>query len=922
METTGELYRTSSLSVRSSKLWRSNSMEVFSKSFEEEDDEEALKWAALEKLPTFARIRTGILAEEGKKLREVDIKKLGLLERRNLVERLVKAAGEDHEKFLLRLRERIDNRALPTLFNFCVTMFESFLNYLHILPNKKQALPILKDVSGIIKPQRNLDGHDLRLFKSADMLVELARREKAANIKPDPDIDIYMKAAAMEGQKANVVTDYIIKILGLEVCADTIVGDEMIRGISGGQKKRLTTGLFRLMAALGRNMIVATTCGSLALLAILALGGFILSRDGVKKWWLWGYWFSPLMYAQNSIAVNEFLGKKWRHIPPNSTERLGVLVLKSRGLFPEARWYWIGVGALIGYTFLFNFLFSLALKYLNPFSKPQAIIYKETLPEVDRTAESVELSSRGERATQPSKKGTVLPFEPYSLAFDEIRYAVDMPQEMKAQGIKDDRLELLKGELIEACYSQNKLGDQTILSEIYIFIIYNNLRNKALIKELRTPAPGSKDLHFKTRYAQPFLIQCLACLWKQHWSYWRNPPYTAVRLIFTTVIAFMFGSIFWDLGSKRTKQQDILNAVGSMYAAVIFLGLQNAGSVQPVIAIERTVFYREKAAGMYSALPYAFGHVLIELPYTLIQTLIYGVIVYAMIGFEWTTSKLFWYLFFMYFTFLYNTFYGMMTVAVTPNQHTASLISIFFYRIWNVFSGFIIPRTRIPVWWRWFYWTCPVSWTLYGLGASQFGDVKDAFESGETVEHFVKSYLGFRSDFLTGILAEEGGQLGEVDIKKLGLLQRRNLVERLVEGADEDHQKFLLRLRERIDQMASLLGLGPPSSGKTTLLLALAGKLSKDLKAAAMKGQKASLVTDYKLKVRKYWDLMSVRDQMIRGDSGGQKKRVTTGKMLVGPAKALFMDEISTGLDSSTTFQIVNALKPYIYILNGTAVIL
>lgn len=45
------------------------------------------------------------------------------------------------------------------------------------------------------------------------------------------------------------------------------------------------------------------------------------------------------------------------------------------------------------------------------------------------------------------------------------------------------------------------------------------------------------------------------------------------------------------------------------------------------------------------------------------------------------------------------------------------------------------------------------------------------------------------------------------------------------------------------------------------------------------------------------------------------------GEMLVGPAKALFMDEISTGLDSSTTFQIVNSLKHTIHILNGTAVI-
>jgi ABC-type multidrug transport system ATPase subunit len=43
--------------------------------------------------------------------------------------------------------------------------------------------------------------------------------------------------------------------------------------------------------------------------------------------------------------------------------------------------------------------------------------------------------------------------------------------------------------------------------------------------------------------------------------------------------------------------------------------------------------------------------------------------------------------------------------------------------------------------------------------------------------------------------------------------------------------------------------------------------------------------------------------------------------MIVGPTKTLFMDEISTGLDSSTTFQIISSIRQSIHILNGTALV-
>lgn len=76
-------------------------------------------------------------------------------------------------------------------------------------------------------------------------------------------------------------------------------------------------------------------------------------------------------------------------------------------------------------------------------------------------------------------------------------------------------------------------------------------RNKALLRELSTPPPDSQKLHFPSKYSRSYFTQCKACLWKQHKSYWRNTPYNAVRLVFSTSMAIIFGVIFQGLGTRR-----------------------------------------------------------------------------------------------------------------------------------------------------------------------------------------------------------------------------------------------------------------------------------------------------------------------------------------------------------------------------------
>ena len=70
----------------------------------DDHDEEALKWAALEKLSTFTRLRTTIIQPHDL----VDVTKLRVDDRQKFIDSIFKVTEEDNEKFLKKLRKRID----------------------------------------------------------------------------------------------------------------------------------------------------------------------------------------------------------------------------------------------------------------------------------------------------------------------------------------------------------------------------------------------------------------------------------------------------------------------------------------------------------------------------------------------------------------------------------------------------------------------------------------------------------------------------------------------------------------------------------------------------------------------------------------------------------------------------------------------
>ncbi|CAM6102456.1 unnamed protein product [Calypogeia fissa] len=159
---------------------------------EEGGDDEAEIWAALERLPTYDRVRTTILekAQSSRRVKKpVKVKDVDL--EHYVVNQIFKLKNPevDNERFLSRPKKRIDDagvevpsievryenvklqgqmyvgaRALPTLTNTLLNFFEMILVSMGLASEKKRDLTILEGVSGILKPSTVILLSDWRIY--------------------------------------------------------------------------------------------------------------------------------------------------------------------------------------------------------------------------------------------------------------------------------------------------------------------------------------------------------------------------------------------------------------------------------------------------------------------------------------------------------------------------------------------------------------------------------------------------------------------------------------------------------------------------------------------------------------------------------------------------------------------------------------
>ncbi|MDP2438505.1 MAG: ATP-binding cassette domain-containing protein, partial [archaeon] len=187
------------------------------------------------------------------------------------------------------------------------------------------------------------------------------------------------------------------------------------------------------------------------------------------------------------------------------------------------------------------------------------------------------------------------------------------------------------------------------------------------------------------------------------------------RVVF---LSFAFLFIYWDIASLDTGSPVALASALSLFLAVFLVwGGSSMSLNEPVVGVVLPV---ERMDSYYSMLPYSISVVFAEAPFFLLDTILVTIIFYLGLGLNLEGERIVYFgllLFLMgsLISTLMNcsrAFVGQEGLATAVGMQVAILSAAYgtFYR----------TRAHMPVWLRWATYISPLTWFYQGLMSNQY----------------------------------------------------------------------------------------------------------------------------------------------------------------------------------------------------------
>ena len=473
----------------------------------------------------------------------------------------------------------------------------------------------------------------------------------------------------------------MLKLLDLEECADTSVGSDLVRGISGGQRKRVSIG--EVLITNARALLLDEYSTGLDTSTTYDITSSVVS------------WAKHL----NGVFIGSLLQ------PPPEVYGLfdNVLLLKEGkcvffGPRDNVRPYLNSIGWDIPddedeADFLVEMLADShgAWAKLLRFKQKQQVIGGE--PQDTAASDMADSPPNEEDAAEQT---------------DRKAHPTHTPTKASAAGtaVTPDAAAPLGAEALEEAWQASSYASGAAKATAQ--------PEKQSAEDLRKSLESSfSSSQYGEQSVKPWLTHLWSNTRRQGTLLLRNPGYLFGKVMDNVLIGLALGSLFWSL-----ERDELVSKVGCLVFTLVIAAFSNF-SILPAAIESRDVIQKQAALGFYPESSFVWATMLAQVPVAFVEIVVLSSIVYWMPGLAADADRFLFYFAMVFITDL--VFAGVFSAIAyaAPNLDAAQSVSAPVVGILLLYAGVLNTRESIPDFMRWAYWISPFSWSLRSLAQNE-----------------------------------------------------------------------------------------------------------------------------------------------------------------------------------------------------------
>ncbi|KAL3683081.1 hypothetical protein R1sor_001103 [Riccia sorocarpa] len=225
---------------------------------------------------------------------------------------------------------------------------------------------------------------------------------------------------------------------------------------------------------------------------------------------------------------------------------------------------------------------------------------------------------------------------------------------------------------------------------------------------------------FVDEYVQDWKSSAKTVLFRQSKLAIRNKVFVIARNIQVLIIGIFTGTLFYRVSDSHDQSaMDLKKSLA--FLACMALSLNTVSQI-PAQLDERQVFEKHFSARFFRTRSYVLASAMSGIPYLLMETLIYCPLLYWLTGLSGANHGRHFVLY-MLIVFMSGLSGGALVrliVSVSGTREGATGLAGLSIVIFLLFAGFLITVNKVPHWWIWAYYVSPLQWGVTSLICNEF----------------------------------------------------------------------------------------------------------------------------------------------------------------------------------------------------------